>query len=249
MKSEKKQVKLDSIVNQISNKCGLSKSMSKRVLQELIDFICLNLASNKDNVIFLPRLGFFYLEEVKDKYVVNYQSSSYIENLLNSSFENTKDFKEELTAYVSEGVKENLNGLSLSSPQEESKFKPGEVSLAPVSRPKNTPDKVRSSFLNYLQVEFVYGDSWEHPITKEVYDKEQIQKALSIYKNYAPSLYNALRFLWVSQYNRATIARHFNVSSSSIRRTWNKAIDSIILIILYPELDPNICIQIYNSRR
>jgi hypothetical protein len=283
LRNKSTQVKLESVLGHISTKCGISNSLARRTIQELVDYICISLYTYKDKVIFIPRLGFFSLGTHYNKYTINYRPSSFVLKLFSGEGLSLIDSEEEKVEQELEKVevntyelKQTTKELTINEIQGLSeaikKLMPGslklilediegdgeslhtdfrEEELETVSEPvaKNTPDKVRSSFVDYLQEEFVYGLPWVHPITKQEFERKEVDFALNIYKDYAPTLYNALRFLWLSQYDRATIARQFNVSSSSIRRSWNRAIDGVLLIMLYPHLNPEICIKLYSSRR
>ncbi len=103
-------------------------------------------------------------------------------------------------------------------------------------RATNSPALVRSNFLTYLKTEFPYYRNWTHPTTKEVFDYRYIKETIEEYKEYSPGFYRALWALWTTQATRAFISENFNYSGSTIRRRWDKGIDTILLMLLFPEL-------------
>lgn len=105
-------------------------------------------------------------------------------------------------------------------------------------RPRNAPHLIRSNLLRYIRSGFGYQQDWEHPITGEVYTYEQIHKALQYYLNLNRENYKALWALWHTGQSRSWIAEKFCYSGSSIRRRWDKALDSLLVFLNYPELSP-----------
>lgn len=113
-------------------------------------------------------------------------------------------------------------------------------------RPTNAPDLVRSSFLQYLKTEFPYSMDWSHPVTKTTYSCESIKQKLEALKVCNPQTYKALWALWTTRATRAFLAERLNYSGSTIRRLWDRGIDTVLLMLLYPDLDPGI-FQLYDT--
>lgn len=104
------------------------------------------------------------------------------------------------------------------------------------ARAINSPNIIRSDFLDYLKRSFPHRLNWTHPITKEVFDYSYIKDTIEEYKYISPGFYKPLWALWTSQATRAFISEHFNYSGSTIRRRWDKSIDTILLMLIFPEL-------------
>lgn len=109
-------------------------------------------------------------------------------------------------------------------------------------RAVNSPSIVRTSFLTYLKTQFPYEHDWVHPTTNVVFCHELIKEVLADYKMIDEAVdgssYRALWYLWSTQGTRAYIAQCLNYSSPTIKRRWDKSIDTILLMLLYPCLVP-----------
>ncbi|MGG6281744.1 hypothetical protein ACQ4M3_09260 [Leptolyngbya sp. AN03gr2] len=116
------------------------------------------------------------------------------------------------------------------------------------SRKSNKPDQVRQSFIIYLREAFPYKEHWEHPTNGVTYPHAVIKSALEEYREINRGYYRALWALWVSQQSREFISNHFNFSGSSVKRRWNKSIDTLILMLLFPDLKPVDAINLYHDR-
>lgn len=110
----------------------------------------------------------------------------------------------------------------------------------------NSPHLIRTSFLTYLQHLFPYNEPWTHPVTQVTYSHELIKRRLSEFKkiteNDSRSLndYRALWYLWSRQNSRSSIAESLFISSSTLRRSWDRSIDTILLMLLFPDLVPEV---------
>lgn len=109
-------------------------------------------------------------------------------------------------------------------------------------RAVNAPSIVRKSFLLYLKTGFPYQIDWVHPSTEESYSHSLIKKKLEAYKHLSPSGYKALYVLWTTQASRSFVADRLFRSGSTIRRIWDRSIDTILVLLLFPELDPEVIV-------
>lgn len=109
----------------------------------------------------------------------------------------------------------------------------------------NSPHPVRSSFLNYLRSDFVYKLDWTHPETNEVFNHELIKEKLTCLKELNPRAFKLLWALWTTQKSISFFTERFLCSQTAIKRAWSKGIDTVLLMLIYPDLDPGI-INIYN---
>jgi len=101
----------------------------------------------------------------------------------------------------------------------------------------NSPNKIRTSFISYLMTEFPHQQSWTHPTTLQEFSHSSILSILSRYKQTNPERYKALYVLFTTQKTRAFVAERLFISSSTVRRHWDKAIDTVMVMLLYPELE------------
>ena len=101
----------------------------------------------------------------------------------------------------------------------------------------NSPDLIKSSFILYLKDGFPLHYAWEHPTTKEIYEYRYIREKLNVYKKLAPDYYRALWCLIISRGKREAIARDFGYSSSTLKRIWDRAVTTMMFLMLYPELE------------
>ncbi|MFB6283755.1 MAG: hypothetical protein ABEK59_07460 [Halobacteria archaeon] len=109
----------------------------------------------------------------------------------------------------------------------------------------NSPSTVRNSLLNYLKHEFPYDLDWVHPVSRKRYAAEDIATHLKRFKGFNPEGYKAMWILFTTSATRAFIASRMMVSTSTLRRIWDNAIDTLLLLLRHPSLDPG-TIQIYD---
>lgn len=114
-------------------------------------------------------------------------------------------------------------------------------------RPRNAPHLIRSSLLKYIRHGFAYGLDWTHPLTGTTYEYGDVRQALEYYQKLNRENYKALWALWHTGQSRSWIAEKFCYSGSSIRRRWDKAIDSLLVFLDFPTLKPEDMIEFYES--
>ncbi len=129
-----------------------------------------------------------------------------------------------------------------------SRYRPVTVPNRSEKRMSNAPDIIRSAFVEYLRRDFPYGYNWIHPTTLTEYEHDVIKEKLERFRNLNSFHYRALWCLWTTQQSRTFIANHFNFSGSSVRRLWNRSIDAILVMLFFPELEPEVPVNLYNSR-
>lgn len=105
---------------------------------------------------------------------------------------------------------------------------------------------VRKSFLHYLKNDFPYGVDWIHPSSKEVWSSEQIKDTLVRVKRLNPENYKVLWALWMTKETNEFIARRLCYSTTVIKKKWEKAINAVMILLLYPDLDDEL-LDIYND--
>lgn len=116
------------------------------------------------------------------------------------------------------------------------------------NRPRNAPHLIRSSLLKYIRHNFAYSQDWVHPLTRKVYAYQEVYQALEYYKTLDKDRYKALWVLWHTGRSRSWIAENFCYSASSIRRRWDKALDSILVFLDFPQLKPEDLFPIYSQQ-
>lgn len=109
---------------------------------------------------------------------------------------------------------------------------------------KNSPNVVRNSLLLYLKHEFPYKLDWKHPVTNEVFPASTIEEKISRFKTVNPQAYRALWILFTTSATRSFIASRMLISTSTLRRIWDNALDILLFMLIYPKLDPG-TINIY----
>jgi hypothetical protein len=108
----------------------------------------------------------------------------------------------------------------------------------------NSPNRVRQSLLEYIKHDFPYQKDWYHPITGDRFDYKQIQICIEKFKGFNRQAYKALFILFSTNATRSFIASRMLVSTSTLRRIWDSAIDTLLFLMIYPSLDPG-SIELY----
>lgn len=102
----------------------------------------------------------------------------------------------------------------------------------------NSPSLIRASFLTYLRSQFPYENDWVHPTSNITYEHGLIKRRLAEYKQIDPTGYRALWYLWSTQGTRNFIAEQLNCSGTTLKRLWDKVIDTFVMMLWYPDLIP-----------
>ena len=224
LKQQESEVGLKDFQNFAFEKLGLDRSLTRRVLQTLAEFTALNLRSG--TVVRLPGIGKISAQK-KARVRLSLRASSRL--LL--SIDNRAELR--LNSYEKEVlVKQNK--------VEQSRRIYKELSGKTLTSKVKNPDLIKISFLRYLQRDFIWGKPWQHPYTKQPYNFDLIKEKLLLLKDLNPKAYKTLFILWVSLDKRKSRLRYFGLSSHSINGLWDKAADTMMLMLLQPDLPPSI---------
>lgn len=102
---------------------------------------------------------------------------------------------------------------------------------------------LRLNFLRYLQQQFPYGHSWTHPTTGNVYEAEAVYKKIAAYKELDPDGFKLLWLVWVGNGTRIK-TRQNGLASSNIKSSWHDTVDSLMLLILFSDLEPTLLVTL-----
>lgn len=235
------------LVKLVAFKHGISESRSKQILTDTCNYILLSIAQTSSEVG-VPRLGTFKFEDGDLKFTSSQFAKSFCEEFCGSG-----KVEEQLLTAINEA---NLPLVEQGEEQEDlwpdEDVIPVEISttLKPseeLQKNSNKPDVVRNSFTKYLKEDFGYGLAWKHPNHNLVFPADLIKSKLEAYRNLNRGNYRALWCLYTTGQSRQFIAENFNFSGSSIKRRWNQGINAILIMLMYPELEPKIAVSLYNS--
>ena len=200
------------LVKYLAFQLNLPETILKRVLKEVITFVCVEILAGA-KVVNVPSLGVFVFDDTTgDVRLKPNASLKGIVNLYTSGIPTIEYRKEP----------DNIRSV------------PQDVNL------------VQESFLNYLRNDFVYENDWTHPGTNEIFEHLSIRKAIVSYSQLDREGYTALWALWNNQHSRAELSLSFDFSPSSLSRRWKRAVNTVLLILRYPHLEPELPIAIYN---
>ena len=108
---------------------------------------------------------------------------------------------------------------------------------------ENQIEEVRKAFLDYLKIDFPTGRHWKNPSSSRVYSNVEVREALNHYKEAYDGLsalhYKSLWCLFTTQASRTFISQNFGFGDNSVLRLWHDAIDGIMLILDYRDLNPH----------
>lgn len=208
----------------VLKKLGIEKPLTRRVLQALAEFVALGLRAG--HTVRIPGVG--RITATKGERVRLTIAGA--ESLLTAVDKRTDV---SLSTYQQELLVKRNKVKQSRKIYEELSGKPLKVLI------KN-PELIKINFLRYLQRDFVWGKAWQHPYTKEHYSFELIKEKLLALKELNPRSYKALFLLWTCLDKRASRLRYFKLSPSVLELLWTRATDTLMLMLLHPELPPNI---------
>jgi hypothetical protein len=98
--------------------------------------------------------------------------------------------------------------------------------------------KIKKSLMKHLQGKFAHKIPWTHPVSGRVFTHEELEREIRAYRNYTTyENWRALWCLWINGDSRS-VAASFNFSESTLKRRWDRSLDSILLLLHYPDLKP-----------
>lgn len=210
------------LLNHLQHKLGLEPKLASKVVQSLREYFLVQLSSGEDLII--RGLGKFKLRAGNRRRIA-YTASEEVYKLL-TSLEKTGKMRvpvSDLEKIVVARLKQKTAKI-----EQETRFV-----LA-----KRDYSQVQTSLLLYLYRDFKYQLPWKHPATKVEYSHADIVKALLILKEFDPQGYLIVWIVWVSVKSRARLAKRLNLNYEQLYTKWLKAVDTLLLVIAYPQLTP-----------
>jgi len=223
------QVSRGELYEYISRRVGVSQATAKECLTALGEYTAIKLGAGLK--VSLPGIGVLNRVKVKQRSVLKLSTSSVLSTYLSLARPLAQDY------FLKHGRK---------PPTRLTQFdrwinQKGEAYLAQISKnPISLKwfNPVHYSLLAYLQSSFIWGHSWEHPISHETYSPELIRTKLLAYKHIDLVSYQKLFLVWVNLKDRRPRAKRFGWSEESLYEGWKKALNGVLLLLLFPELDP-----------
>jgi hypothetical protein len=221
----------DTLLEYINFKRGIPKNVAKSVIEDLSDYVLLKLAQG--DKVSIPDLGSF--TTIPNPYYgarVKYRPSERVKRTVRNEAKREETCQDLIQEFQIEDKDEEDRAPEL-SPKELGK------------NSKNGENIIRSSFLDYLRDDFAFGKDWVHPTSKVVVSHELIKDKLLQYKKQQPENHLLLWSLVTNQQTREIISLHRRLSTSSVQRRWNKAISNILTACLFPELEPDTQLEVF----
>lgn len=227
------------LIKYLKEKRGISKFLSNLIIKDIIDFVICSLCLY--DKIGISDLGTFTV--IPNEYYgarIKYRPSKKLKSAV-------QDYKLKNQGAVGEADVDDLITFSEAddSPAENIE---ADFNTEDIGRKDGTKGNViRKSFLDYLKKEFCHGEDWKHPISNQYYSFDLIKETLKEYKKGYPENYSLLWALWTTQKTRVILAEQYKLSPSSVQRRWYDAIDCILLMLQFPELEPDIPLNLYDG--
>lgn len=96
---------------------------------------------------------------------------------------------------------------------------------------------VRLSFLLYLQQDFPYQLSWVNPISQQEHSSTKIRTIIkTLYSRVCSEDFQSLVLLWLGVRDRKEAMRARRLSIYEIRKQWERAIDTLLLLLEFEEI-------------
>lgn len=229
----------DALFRYLKEKRGLSQTLSKILLKDIIDFIICSLCLREK--VGLSYLGTFTI-------IPNEHYGGRLK------YRPSKKLKEIIKDYVLEKREDLLDkediDLVTFSKDEDFPLNDWEVDLSSedIGKQKGTKGNlVRRSFLTYLKEYFPHGEDWKHPISNHYYSFDLIKEKLKVYRREFPENYSLLWALWTSQKSRIILSEQYKLSPSTVQRRWSEAVDCILTFLQFPELEPQVPLDLHNG--
>ncbi len=222
---------------------GLSESQAQRVLHLVIAQIQLALAAGA--TIYLPSIGKLFVRYIPERPGIHprYRTQITVGPSLRVCFDQSASLRRELEKKLPEFEvfledPQNKGTKSYKTLFDSTFGEKVKVSKEQQERATNSPNLVRSHFLTYLKTDFVYKVAWKHPVTGSEFSFEDIHARLKEFAQLDPVGHKVLWYLWTTQKSRVFISDKLNLSASTVKRRLDKAVNTVLLMLLLPELKP-----------
>lgn len=227
------------IVEYITQRVGLTPQQAKRVIFALSEFLVISLI--KRLKIVLPFIGTLSVQENKIRNTVKFAPT----DQMNAWIKNSK------VGYIPEGI-ELVPELVAAVSEQEFYLQRLEKRLLEQQRLDQLPELylkdislVQLEFLVYLQQEFPYNRPWVNPISKKEHQAAKVREVLELtYYKICPGDFTCLYLLWVGCNRRRELAVLEGYTPELLHRSWGRAVDSILLLLEFPEITPNLVIAL-----
>ena len=235
---KKSYVSQEALFKYLQQKRGISQSLSKMLVKDIVDFIVCSLCL-KDKVG-VADLGTFTLIPnpnygARIKYRPHRKLKEIVKSYILEKRQKVSDKDEEDLVTFTEEEDYPITEWKVDLSSEDIGHKEGVKG-----------NIVRRSLLLYLKKEFPHGEDWKHPVSNHFYSFDLIKEKLEFYRNNCPENYSLLWSLWLSQRSRIVLAEQYKLSASSVNRKWSDAIDCILNLIQFPELEPEVISSLYD---
>jgi hypothetical protein len=109
-------------------------------------------------------------------------------------------------------------------------------------------DMIRNSLLLYLQQKFPYDLDWCHPVTNNIYSHTRIADKLKMYRQVDVEGYNILYSVWLGISDRCELIGQIGLSEILFEKKLRQVMDSVVLLIVYSDLESEGLLSCYTSR-
>jgi nucleoid DNA-binding protein len=213
----------------LSKRVGISKATAKDCLTALSEYTAIQLGEGLK--VTLPGIGVLSRTKVNQRARLKITTGSVLSKYLSLA----RPLKREY--FLKHGLK---------PPTRLTQFdrwinQAGTAYLAQVSKnPLSTKwfNTVHFSLLAYLQSSFIWGHVWVHPISHETFSADLIKTKLVAYQHIDLDSYQKLFLVWINLNDRHRTAESFGWSEQVLYEGWKKALNGLLLLLLFPELDP-----------
>lgn len=229
-----KYLRQDDLLTYIKLKRGIAKSVAKSIIKDYSDFIVCSLC--EQDRVHIPGLGSFVtIPSSRYGMRIKFRPTHKFKRII-KGLEDPEDHYSPVTKLIWRESHDNEKDIPISPTAEE------------LGRDKEGGENIiRRSFINYLKEDLPYGKDWKHPLSENLVSQQLIKEKLEFYRQDNPEGYYLLWSLWTSQNTREGVAIKHNYSSSSVQRRWNEAINTLLTLILFPELEPKVPIELQNE--
>lgn len=204
---------------------GLSKPAARQYLNALAEYFAITLGHGL--AIELPNIGSLKLK-YKSFYKIAFAMHPRLRRLVNTVRPAyTTYLKNNGIDQISNHVKDTLQKYAL-------RKKPIQADRSLLDHP------IQRSFLKYLQNDLIWDQDWEHPLTNQVIAAEQVRAALSKYRQLNILSYQLLFLVWLGTGHRQIKLKYYQINEQELYVEWTRAVNNILLLLLFPELDPKL---------
>ena len=219
------------IQDYLEHRLGISKRNTNAFFRAMGEYMLLQLSRRTS--LFINNIGEFTLDTKHKRWRIKYSPSRTLSNKIDKEQVESKRYinvvkamKRDINVDWYELAEDNSDKL-----KEALRYEYADLRIT------NNRDYLRYSLIAYMQRSYPHHSKWRHPLTNKVYSWDEMNIAVKLIKELAPSDYKILLTVWVSIANRRLLCQRWRMKTRDYWAALQDLTDMFLMLLELPALD------------